>query len=239
MQKISETKDILKILFDPQSENKNISLNVRKKFLVYYLEAHWEEICGELIAKSSVPVKLENEELIVIVNNSMLANELFMMRSMFLGKLNIFLKGLVNIKNVHFKVGSLRKKVLQAEEEEKILPRKICPKCGCSMAGDLEICSCCEREERNATRQAILEILLLEPWLDYENCKNFVKCDKILFMYVKDNLKNHYFRNVALDIADDEEKLIAVMLLTGKSFNEMNEKIYNNALAYLKSFTEG
>ena len=106
MQKISETKDILKILFDPQSENKNISLNVRKKFLVYYLENHWEEICGELIAKSSVPVKLENEELIVIVNNSMLANELFMMRSMFLGKLNIFLKGLVNIKNVHFKVGS-------------------------------------------------------------------------------------------------------------------------------------
>ena len=42
MQKISETKDILKILFDPQSENKNISLNVRKKFLVYYLEAHGE-----------------------------------------------------------------------------------------------------------------------------------------------------------------------------------------------------
>ena len=49
-------------------------------------------------------------------------------------------------------------------------------------------------------------------------------------MSVKDNLKNHYFRNVALDIADDEEKLIAVMLLTGKSFNEMNEKINNNAL---------
>lgn len=239
-QNISGTNDILKVLFDPKISNKNIPIAAKKQFLIYYLEAHWEEICGDLIAKSSNPGKFENNDLTIVVNNSMLANELFMMRSMFLAKINKFLDGLVQVKNVYFKAGSLRKNNFSNEDEKlEIIPRGICPKCGCSMDGRFEFCSCCEREEKEKLRHSIYELLMLEPWLDYEDCKKYVKCDKILFTSVKDNLKNRYFRDVCLDIADDEGKLMAVMLLTGKSFEEMNDKIYSNALTYIKNFTEG
>lgn len=239
-QKISGTNDIIKELFDPKVSNKNIPLTAKKQFLLYYLEAHWQEICGEIIAKSSNPVKFENNDLTVVVNNSMLANELFMMRGMFLAKINTFLNGLVQVKNVYFKAGSLRKTTFSDDEEIiEIIPRGTCPKCGCSMDGRLKICSCCEREEKEKLRHSIYELLMLEPWLDYEDCKNYLKCDKILFTSVKDNLKNRYFRDVCLDIADEEGKLMAVMLLTGKSFQEMNERIYDNALAYIRKFTEG
>lgn len=235
-QKISGTSDIIKVLFNPKVANTYIPLAAKKQFLLYYLEVNWTEICGEIVAKNSNPVKFENNDLTVVVNNSMLANELFMMRSIFLAKINKFLNGFVQVKNVYFKAGSLRKKSFQKiEEPMEIIPKGICPKCGCSMDGRFKICSCCEREERDKLRHSIHELLMLEPWMDYEDCKKYLKCDRILFTSVKDNLKNRYFRDVCLDIADDEAKLMAVMLLTGKSFEEMNERIYNNALVYIKS----
>ena len=239
-QKMSGTNDIIKTLFDPKIPNKNIPLATKKQFLLYYLEAHWEEICGDLVAKSTNPVKFENNDLTVIVNNSMLANELFMMRSMFLAKINKFLNGLFSVKNVYFKAGSLRKKaILEQEETIEQIPRGKCPICGCSMDARFSICSCCEREEKEKLRHSIYELLMLQPWLDYNDCKAYLKCDKILFTSVKDNLKNRYFRDVCLDIADEEGKLMAVMLLTGKSFEELNDNIFNNALAYIRKFTEG
>lgn len=240
-QKISGTNDILKSLFDPKVKNKNIPYSAKKQFLLYYLEAHWEEICGELVAKSSSPIKFENNDLTVVVNNSMFASELFMMRSMFLAKINKFLNGLVAVKNVYFKAGSLKKKIVSTRNEEIDLEIPIgnCPICGCKMDARFSLCSCCEREEKEKLRHSIYELLMLQPWLEYNDCKTYLNCDKILFTSVKDNLKNRYFRDVCLDIADEEGKLMAVMLLTGKSFEEMNDRIFNNALAYIKSFTEG
>ncbi|MDO4178733.1 MAG: DUF721 domain-containing protein [Phascolarctobacterium sp.] len=238
-QKISGTDEIIKKLFDSKANNKNIPLVAKRQFLLYYLEAHWEEICGEIVAQSSSPIKFIDNDLTIVVNNSMLANELFMMRGMFLAKVNKFLAGFVQVKNVYFKVGSLNKKSSVSSEKIEVIPKGICPKCGCKMDGRFALCSCCEREEKEKLKNSIYELLMLEPWLDYEDCKKYLKCDKILFASVKDNLKNRYFREVCLDIADDEGKLMAVMLLTGKSFAEVNERIYSNALAYIIRSAEG
>ena len=59
----------------------------------------------------------------------------------------------------------------------------------------------------------------------------------------KDNLQNTFFEKVRLNTADEFDCQMAVMFLTGKAPEEINDKIYENSLAYLRRnqsvFTSG
>lgn len=96
------------------------------------------------------------------------------------------------------------------------------------------MCSVCDREEREHLRQYLAELLRIQPWLTYEDCKAYYKCDRILFTAVKDNLKNYYFERVRLGYADKKDNLLAVLFLTGKQPEALTPALYDNALAYLR-----
>lgn len=96
------------------------------------------------------------------------------------------------------------------------------------------MCSVCNREHRELERKRIAELLRIEPWLSYEDCLAYYPCDKILFTAVKDNLQNYYFERVRKGFANEKDSLLAVLFLTGRQPQDIDDKLYNNALEYLR-----
>ena len=111
---------------------------------------------------------------------------------------------------------------------------KPCLKCGVIVQSDNNLCDVCAREEKNLLMSKISELLNVQPWMKYEECSKYFRCDRILFNRVKDSLKNTYFERVRLNSADEKDCLMAVMFLTGKEPGEIDEKIYENGLAHLR-----
>ena len=212
----------------------------KEKYAEYLLQKNWQEICGEHLAKYCCVQKIEGNSLVVSVANSLLANELFMMKALFLKKINSKLAGYANIKKVNFQVSSKIKNQLQdfkddeAEKEELITYNKPCAKCGVIVQSNNNLCDVCTREEKNILKYKISELLKVQPWLKFEECQTYYKCDRLLFNAVKDNLQNIYFEKVRLNSADEFDCQMAVMFLTGKGPEEIDEKIYENSLAYLR-----
>ena len=212
----------------------------KEKYAEYLLQKNWQEICGEHLAKYCCVQKIEGNSLVVSVANSLLANELFMMKALFLKKINSKLAGYANIKKVNFQVSSKIKNQLQdfkdveAEKEELITYNKPCAKCGVIVQSNNDLCDVCSREEKNILKYKISELLKVQPWLKFEECQTYYKCDRLLFNAVKDNLQNIYFEKVRLNSADEFDCQMAVMFLTGKGPEEIDEKIYENSLAYLR-----
>ena len=221
----------------------------KEKYAEYLLQKNWQEICGEHLAKYCCVQKIEGNNLIVGVANSLLANELFMMKGLFLKKINAQLAGNVIIKKINFQVSSKIKNQLQdfkdveAEKEELITYNRPCAKCGVIVQSNNDLCDVCTREEKNILKYKISELLKVQPWLKFEECQTYYKCDRLLFNAVKDNLQNIYFEKVRLNSADEFDCQMAVMFLTGKAPEEINDKIYENSLAYLRRnqsvFTSG
>ena len=212
----------------------------KEKYAEYLLQKNWQEICGEHLAKYCCVQKIEGNSLVVSVANSLLANELFMMKALFLKKINSKLAGYANIKKVNFQVSSKIKNQLQdfkdveAEKEELVTYNKPCAKCGVIVQSNNNLCDVCTREEKNILKYKISELLKVQPWLKFEECQTYYKCDRLLFNAVKDNLQNIYFEKVRLNSADEFDCQMAVMFLTGKGPEEIDEKIYENSLAYLR-----
>lgn len=214
---------------------------VKQNYALYLLRSRWQEICGEHLAKNCCIHKLEGNELVIRTANSLLANELFMMKDLFLQKINAFLLGKVIIKRLSFQAGAnietYKPRSLAEVEEAVPEPKnftKSCPNCGVIIQSDDELCDVCKRAAKNELIGNIYELLSIQPWLDYKNCLNYYKCDKIIFTAVKDCIRNQYFERVRLGFADDKDKYMAVMLLTGKQPAEIDEKTYFNALEYLR-----
>lgn len=237
--KLASTDAIIKHLFDPRFNNKFIPLQGKYLYLQHYLELNWPNICGLNLAKHCSIERLAGNELHIRTANSMLANELYMMQSLFLQKLNAYLLGAIVIKKLYFHTGGFYRKqakVLPKLQQESYKPIEYttCPKCGARMEKGLAMCSVCDRQEREKMRQNLAELLRVQPWLTYEDCKAYYDCDKIIFTAVKDNLKNYYFERVRLGFADKKECLLAVLFLTEKQPEEMTTSFYENALAYLR-----
>lgn len=235
--KLETAEEIIQRIFDPRYNYRYIPLSVKYAYLKHYLEAKWTDICGPNLAKRCSIQKIEGQELHVRTANSLLANELYMMQDLFLQKVNSFLLGRVLIKKVYFHTGSLQRQQAKKQQEPASPPAvaySTCPVCGAKMLADLPICSVCEREQREKQRQQLAELLRIQPWLNYENCRSYCSCDKILFTAVKDGLKNFYFERVRQGYATKKECLMAVMFLTEKQPEEITEGLYENALAYLR-----
>lgn len=229
---------VIKNLFDPRKSNRYISPNIKHKYVQHFLDSKWDEICGKNLSKNCSIYKIEGSDLYVKTANSMLANELYMMQDLFLQKINAYLLGRVIIKKVHFKSGGVIKRQQKKIEENNSSPivreYTTCPKCGASMLMGEKVCSVCERMEREQLSSQISELLRIQPWLNYENCLMYCKCDRMMFTAVKDRLKNYYFEKVRLGYADKKESLLAVLFLVEKQPDELTTNLYENALEYLR-----
>ena len=238
---LEAAEEVIRRLFDPRRTYKKayISPEIKLAYLQHYLESRWTEIVGENLARSCAIEKISGSELYVRTANSMLANELYMMQSLFLQKINAFLLGRLIIKKVYFHTGGFirRQQAKKQAEEQAQLPKPEytkCPRCGARMEKGPAMCSICEREERDRLRGNITELLRIQPWLSYEECQAFYKCDRILFNAVRDGLKSYYFEKVRQGFATKKDELMAVLFLSEKQPEEITTKIYENTLAYLR-----
>ena len=239
--KLEAADEVVKRLFDPRYSYKKayIPLELKYAYLQHYLEAKWTEIVGANLARSCSIEKIVGNELYIRTASSLLANELYMMQSLFLQKINAFLLGRLIIKKVYFHTGGFirRQQAKKQAEEQAQLPKPEytrCPRCGARMEKGPAMCSICEREERDRLRGNITELLRIQPWLSYEECQAFYKCDRILFNAVRDGLKSYYFEKVRHGFATKKDELMAVLFLSEKQPEEITTKIYENTLAYLR-----
>lgn len=239
--KLEAADEVVKRLFDPRYSYKKayIPLELKYAYLQHYLETKWTEIVGKNLARSCSIEKIVGNELYIRTASSLLANELYMMQSLFLQKINAFLLGRIIIKKVYFHTGGFirRQQAKKQAEEQAQLPKPEytkCPRCGARMEKGPAMCSICEREERDRLRGNITELLRIQPWLSYEECQAFYKCDRILFNAVRDGLKGYYFEKVRQGFATKKDELMAVLFLSEKQPEEITTKIYENTLAYLR-----
>ncbi|WP_455266570.1 DciA family protein [Phascolarctobacterium sp.] len=239
--KLEAADEVVKRLFDPRYSYKKayIPLELKYAYLQHYLETKWTEIVGKNLARSCSIEKIVGNELYIRTASSLLANELYMMQSLFLQKINAFLLGRIIIKKVYFHTGGFirRQQAKKQAEEQAQLPKPEytrCPRCGARMEKGPAMCSICEREERDRLRGNITELLRIQPWLSYGECQAFYKCDRILFNAVRDGLKGYYFEKVRQGFATKKDELMAVLFLSEKQPEEITTKIYENTLAYLR-----
>ena len=232
--------EIIDKLFTSGSrEEKGKSVFVKQKYAEYVLNRNWVEICGERLAKYCCVHKVEGNEVVIHTENSILANELFMMKDLLLQKINSYLPDKIVIKKISFQASSKIKQYQKPEGDDEAASEakkytKPCAKCGVIVQSDNALCDVCTREEKEILKFKIAELLKVQPWLKYEDCGKYFSCDRILFNAVKDSLQNAYFERVRLDTADEFDCHMAVMFLTGKSPEEIDDKIFENSLAYLR-----
>ena len=250
MRNLLQTETIIQQLFDPQKKKykvyvdegrkqvyQSIPLEAKYKYLQYFLEEHWSEICGEHLAKNCAIENIQENIITIKTSSTLLANELFMMKKLLLSKINKKLAGSFTAKDLKFHTGNIvRKKELYHPLEQEEQPRKIviCPQCGAKMLAGGVVCSVCDRQNREKLSSSIMELLKIQPWLTYEECQKYYSCERYLFNDVKEILQNYYFEKVRKGYETDLEAYIAVMLLTGKSAEELNDNICRNALEFLR-----
>lgn len=227
--------------FKNLKDKKGYNPVVKQKYAEYLLARNWTNILGEHLAQFCCVHKIDGTELVIYTSNSILANELFMMKDLLLQKINSCLEGKLIIKKIIFQTNSKIKHYDQFKNEDtdnlKVEPKvytKPCVKCGVIVQSDNEMCDVCTREEKNILKYKIAELLKVQPWMKFEECQAYYQCDKLLFNAVKDSLQNIYFERVRLETADAFDCQMAVMFLTGKAPEEINDKIYENSLAYLR-----
>lgn len=250
MEKLLSTDSIIQKLFDPRVKRykvfvdethkqiyQMIPLEAKIKFLENYLHEHWKEICGEHLAKNCAVEKLQADCLTICTSSSLLANELYMMKNLLLQKINKALAGSINIKELKFHAGNISRKqatYVPGKEEPQELKIVRCPKCGAKMLSDNKLCNVCDRDQRHELQRKLIELIKVQPWLQYKECQQYLPCSSIAFNDAKEILQNYYFEKVRLDNADEMECYMAVMLLTGKSADVLDAKTYENSLVYLR-----
>ena len=137
------------------------------------------------------------------------------------------------IRNVFYKIMKNDKKRKKAVLETS---NKQCRKCGVPIMGEEDYCPACERERKSALWLKIAEILHSAPWLSYEECINYVNCDKMLFSEIKSNIRSKVYLKIANEGCTAEDKAFAALLelgivpekLTDELIEETVEKLRRN-----------
>ncbi len=229
------------LAFDGADLSGYITAEAKGRYLQHLLETHWEEICGKKIAANCQILKLEEQGSAIVIRakSSAWANNLFMMKRVLLQKINAFFAGKLQVREMKLQTGNLFQKHIMAqnlasEEEKKAENHSICPRCGAIIRGEKEICSICLRQEKEEKKIRIAELLRIQPWLDYRGIQEYYVCERMLFTVVRDNVSSVYFEKVRQDKATTTEKMLAVMFLTGKKPEEIDEKQFSNAVEYLR-----
>ena len=122
-----------------------------------------------------------------------------------------------------------RKKALLDENENKV-----CKCCGTAVSEKGDLCRVCQRYEKEKIRSEIVSVLAAEPWLYYNDCQKYVKCDRMLFDSVKSSLKQYYYAKVYNNHATEKEEMTAVMLKTGMHPEKISEQLSQNIIKGLR-----
>lgn len=257
MERTEKVEQILERYFDPRESFKDrdnrplCAASVKYRYLKGCLNRRWAEAVGAPLARSCRAEAIEHGVLYVRTDSSMLASQLFMMKDEFLRRVNAVLGGRMVIKDARFQSGRrLLPKAAWQEEAPAPAPREAgeqeeyrrppfavsrCPACGAKMLATEKLCSVCSREKRRHEADKLRELLLLQPWLSCEKALTYCpKCDKMLFMDEKSKLQSFYFERVRLGHATEAEEQTAVLLLTGKSPEELTRSQAEGALQHLR-----
>ena len=260
----------------------------KEKFLVYYLNNNWLDICGANIAKHSKPNRIERGILFVNTDSSAWSHNLLMMKTQLLGKIKKSVGEIGSLRNhdliikdIMFFNGTITKKTVQEEktvepklaysplgEEEKaeiekkasqlsdpdirnifcrimqddkkrkkaVLEnfKKQCKKCGVPIMGDEHYCPACERERKSALWLKTAEILHSAPWLSYEECLNYVNCDKMLFSEIKSNIRSKVYLKIAEEGCTAEDKVFATLLELGIVPEKLTDELIEETVERLR-----
>ena len=260
----------------------------KEKFLVYYLNNNWLDICGANIAKHSKPNRIERGILFVNTDSSAWSHNLLMMKTQLLGKIKKSVGEIGSLRNpdliikdIMFFNGTITKKNVQEEktvepklaysplgEEEKaeiekkasqlsdpdirnifcrimqddkkrkkaVLEnfKKQCKKCGVPIMGDEYYCPACERERKSALWLKIAEILHSAPWLSYEECLNYVNCDKMLFSEIKSHIRSKVYLKIAEEGCTAEDKVFATLLELGIVPEKLTDELIEETVERLR-----
>lgn len=141
----------------------------------------------------------------------------------------------VKDKDLQKKLANFRKICLQRKKALLIENNNAsCSNCGAPVLNAGDLCRVCQRYEREKLRAEIVNVLASEPWLNYNDCQKYVKCDRMLFDSVKNSLKQHYFSKIYNNQANAKEEMTAVMLKTGMHPEKISEQLAHNIIKGLR-----
>ena len=112
--------------------------------------------------------------------------------------------------------------------------KKQCKKCGVPIMGDEHYCPACERERKSALWLKTAEILHSAPWLSYEECINYVNCDKMLFSEIKSNIRSKVYLKIAEEGCTAEDKVFATLLELGIVKEKLTDELIEETVERLR-----
>lgn len=206
---------------------------IRRQFLLHKIRVAWPEIAGKL-SEHCQPLRIDRKRLVIVADNAPLTNQLFMVKTNLLQKVNAKLVGEYVFLDMSFVSGSLLKNesVAEEEQEEATYTLVACPKCGGKMESWRKLCFDCDREEQQQREQKLRQQLKATPWLKFEEIK-IDGLDKLTFHRIRDVLADYYFEKVRLKTATEQDQLQAVLLYTKKLPEEISNDEYKMTLAIL------
>lgn len=206
---------------------------IKRQFLLHKIRVVWPEIAGKL-SEHCQPLRIDGKRLVIVADNAPLTNQLFMVKTNLLQKVNAKLAGEYVFLDMSFVSGSLLKNesVAEEEQEEATYTLVVCPKCGGKMESWRKLCFDCDREEQQQREQKLRQQLKATPWLKFEEIK-IEGLDKLTFHRIRDVLADYYFEKVRLKTATEQDQLQAVLLYTKKLPEEISNDEYKMTLAIL------
>lgn len=230
-QKFSQVKNIFSNIFANQTI-------FHRQFLLHNIRKKWPEIMGKL-AEHCYPLNVQEGRLVVGVDSAALTNQLYMMQTELLKKVNDSLHGEATLLKLNFVAGSSLKKFSVQEddrdkEEEKLVnePKITCPKCGGKMESWRDVCFSCYQEQQREKTANLRKVLLTTPWL---KCEEESLEERVFFSRTKENLAEDYYEKVRQQTATEEEKILAVLLYTEKKPVEISQEICQQTLAIISN----
>lgn len=208
---------------------------IYRQYLIHKIREGWQDIAGKL-AEHSSPGKIDKSRLIVTADSAPLANQLFMIKRELLKKVNQFLKSEYVFLDMSFVSGSVKKSgeaPPQEEEEEEIIYVN-CPRCQTKIPSTQKLCFNCLREIKLQRESELKKELINAPWLKFENIKT-EGIDKITFHQMRDNIAGYYYEKVRKEIADEKEKLQAVLFYSQKEPDKISIELNEQIIAILKN----
>ena len=112
--------------------------------------------------------------------------------------------------------------------------KKQCKKCGVPIMGDEHYCPACERERKSALWLKTAEILHSAPWLSYEECINYVNCDKMLFSEIKSHIRSKVYLKIAEEGCTAEDKVFATLLELGIVPEKLTDELIEETVERLR-----
>lgn len=100
-----------------------------------------------------------------------------------------------------------------------------CKVCGVPIRKGEIYCVHCEKERLTQIKNKIAELLRSMPWLNYQDCLNYVTCDRIIFDEVKGNMINIFSEELSDYRCSEEKKAFATMIINNLKPDEIDDEI--------------